>query len=217
MSKQTRVSRGWILRVLTVIVFLGLIAFGGLYFKKYQDLKKNPISSDQAAQAEIDRYIGEVGKLYALPKDEKPSVATVKDKEKLRDQPFFAQAENGDVTLIYSNAKLAILYRPSTSQIINVSSVTIQASSRIKVIGAQAAREAAQKGLTAAQIAYSDGGAAKGAYTKTVVVDVSGKNAEQAVTVAKAVGGEVGNLPAGEVKPDDADILVIAGTTQPAP
>lgn len=91
--------------------------------QKIEEFKTNP---DLAAQAEVDEYIEEVGKLYALPSDEKPSVATVNDKEKLKDQPFFANAENGDVTLIYADSKLALLYRPSTQQIVNVSSVTIE-------------------------------------------------------------------------------------------
>lgn len=90
---------------------------------KYTELTQDP----QAAQAaEVRKYIEEVGKVYDLPKDEEPSVATVKDKEQLKDQAFFAKAENGDITLIYSNAKLALLYRPSTKQLVNVSSVTIQ-------------------------------------------------------------------------------------------
>ena len=90
---------------------------------KLDEYKSNP---EAAAQAEVDKYIEAVGKLYALPSDEKPSVATVNDKAKLKDQPFFANAENGDVTLIYADSKLALLYRPSTKQIVNVSSVTIQ-------------------------------------------------------------------------------------------
>lgn len=124
-----------------VLLVLVLLAAGSWFFfkyrpersdlgKKYADaatqlagFKKDPSA---AAQAEVDKTIDAVGKLYSLPEDEKPSVATVQDKTKLTDQPFFAKAENGDITLIYSTAKLAILYRPSSNQIINVSSVTIQ-------------------------------------------------------------------------------------------
>jgi hypothetical protein len=127
--------------ILNIVLVLILVGAGSWFFlkyrkersdlgKKYADAasqleayKKDP---NAAAQAEVTKTVDEVGKLYALPKDEQPSVATVKDKEKLKDQPFFDKAENGDVTLIYSTAKVAILYRPSTKQIINVSSVTIQ-------------------------------------------------------------------------------------------
>lgn len=123
----------------TVLVVAGVGALGYLYYDARQevtDLKAQVAQKDQkieqyktnpeaAAQEEVNRYIREVGELYALPEDEQPSVATVNDKEKLKDQPFFANAENGDVTLIYAKSKLAILYRPSTKQLIKVSSVTI--------------------------------------------------------------------------------------------
>lgn len=91
--------------------------------QELETYKNNP---EEAARAEVQRYVAEVGKVYALPEGEDPSVATVSDKSKLEDQPFFEKAENGDITLIYTKAKLAILYRPSNKQIVNVSSVTIQ-------------------------------------------------------------------------------------------
>lgn len=133
-----------ILLIANIVAIIALAAGAGFYFMKYRDLtaKNKELSvkfeatskevlayktdPSQASKAEVARIVGEVGKLYALPKEEEPSVATVNDKEKLKDQAFFAKAENGDITLIYSNAKLAILYRPSSKQIINVSSVTIQ-------------------------------------------------------------------------------------------
>lgn len=136
MSKSTKVL------VLTNVALLAALAGSGSWFyfkyrversdlgKKYAEASKQlvayKVDPNQAAQAEADKTISAVGKLYDLPKDEKPSVATVKDKSKLTDQPFFAKAANGDITLIYSSAKLAILYRPTTNQVINVSSVTIQ-------------------------------------------------------------------------------------------
>lgn len=116
---------------------MALAGAAGFYFMKYRDLngkyndvqgKYTELTSDPETvqAAEVRKYIEEVGKVYDLPDGEEPSVATVKDKEQLKDQPFFAKAENGDITLIYSNAKLALLYRPSTKQLVNVSSVTIQ-------------------------------------------------------------------------------------------
>ncbi len=126
---------------LNILLVVVIVAAGSWFFLKYRkersDLGKQYAAAakelasfkqdpNAAAQAEADKTVEAVGKLYSLPKDEKPSVATVSDKEKLKDQPFFVGAENGDITLIYSTAKLAILYRPSTGKIINVSSVTIQ-------------------------------------------------------------------------------------------
>lgn len=142
--KSSTISK--IFTIVAVLAVAGALAAGGYYFIQYRDVRKqldNARSSraeldkqieayradpNEAAQAQADKIIAEVGKSFDLPKDEKPSVATVKDKDKLKDQPFFAKAENNDITFIYSGAKLAILYRPSTKQIINVSSVTIQDS-----------------------------------------------------------------------------------------
>ena len=56
---------------------------------------------------------------------EDPTVATVVDPERLRDQPFFANAKQGDKVLIYTNAKKAILYSPESNKIIEVAPVNI--------------------------------------------------------------------------------------------
>lgn len=197
-----------------ILVIVGLAAFGAYYFKQYQHLKDNPPSADAIAQKEVDTTVTEVGKLYNLPKDEKPTIATVKDKEATKKQygAFFTNAENGDVSLIYSNAKLAILYRPSTKKIVNVSTVTIQNNSaKVKIIGNTTTRQAVAATLKAQQITATDGGEAKTPPTTITVVDISGQNAEQAKKIAEAVKGTVGSLPAGEDKPADTDILIVAG------
>lgn len=80
---------------------------------------------ESAQQASVEQYVEQVARVYDLPEDETPSVATVRDRELLDDQPFFERAENGDVVLIYPEAELAILYRPATGQLVNVSSLTI--------------------------------------------------------------------------------------------
>lgn len=197
-----------------ILVIVGLAAFGAYYFRQYQHLKDNPPSADAIAQKEVDTTVTEVGKLYNLPKDEKPTIATVKDKEATKKQygAFFNNADNGDVSLIYSNAKLAILYRPSTKKIVNVSTVTIQNNNaKVKIIGNTTTRQAVAATLKAQQITATDGGEAKTPPTTITVVDVSGQNAEQAKKIAEAVKGTVGTLPAGEDKPADTDILIVAG------
>lgn len=201
-----------ILILANVLLIAGLAAFGGFYFNKYRDLKTNPTSAEQAQKDELARTIEKVRRIYpSLPNDEEPTFATVSKKEDLKDQPFFEKSENGDVALIYAKAKIAVLYRPSTNQLINVGNLTIQDNLRIKVVGSSAARQAATAALTAAKIISTDGGEAKTAPTSITVVDVSGNNAEQAKKVADALGGTVGSLPAGEDTPTDADILVVAG------
>jgi hypothetical protein len=64
-----------------------------------------------------------IGRFMELPADEQPNLATVTDQEKLKGQDFFAQAQNGDKLLVYPKARKAILYRPSTKKIIEVSNL----------------------------------------------------------------------------------------------
>ena len=106
-----------VLIVLAAVVFLGAIGTAGYFYIQNKKISQNP---DAAAQAETAKLVATVGKLISLPTDETPSVATVTDKTKLADQPFFSKSENGDKVLIYTNAKKAILFRPSTDKIIEV-------------------------------------------------------------------------------------------------
>lgn len=74
---------------------------------------------------ETKALVETIGDLMLLPEGEEPTLATVTDKEKLADQPFFLKAENGDKVLIYSNSGRAVLYRPSLKKIIDVTAVNI--------------------------------------------------------------------------------------------
>lgn len=98
----------------------GIIAFH--FYTKSADLKNNP---QKVAQEENDALVATVGKLMFLPTEERPTVATVADPEKLKDQSFFANAKKGDKVLIYTNAKRAILYNPSSNKIVEIAPINI--------------------------------------------------------------------------------------------
>ncbi|GAC1391714.1 MAG: hypothetical protein NVSMB46_05280 [Candidatus Saccharimonadales bacterium] len=217
MSKEGRVNRFSAKRILAtlvyIIVLVGLAAFGGFYFTKYQDLKNNPPTADQVAKIQLDKTIANVGKLYALPQGEKPTFETVTDKSQLKNQAFFAKAENGDITLIYPNAKLAILYRPSTKKLVNVSTVTTQSNLSVSVIGKLADRQNIESILTTDKIVFTDNGDTKGTYQGVTVIDVSGQHGPDAQAIATALHGQVGSLPLSETKPLNVDVLIIAGST----
>lgn len=65
----------------------------------------------------------EVGKLIDLPTGEEPTLATVTGIEKLRSQPFFQRAKNGDKVLIYAQARKAYLYDPVAKKILDVAPI----------------------------------------------------------------------------------------------
>jgi hypothetical protein len=107
---------------LVVVLLLGATAAAGYYYKQYDTLKKNP---NKTAQDETAATIAAVGKLIALPEGEQPTLATVTDPEKLKSQTFFAHAQKGDKVLVYTGAKKAILYNPTSNMIIEVAPVNI--------------------------------------------------------------------------------------------
>lgn len=112
------------------IIFLILLLFGGLIFlglsyKNSQDEVKRLSNPAQAAKQENKELVITVSKLVELPSKEEPTIATVKDVSKLQNQSFFKNAKNGDKVLIFTQAKKAILYRPSTNKVIEVAPINL--------------------------------------------------------------------------------------------
>lgn len=116
-------------KILVIILVLLLIAGGAggtyYYYGKYQEANNKLNNPEQTAQAEVTKLVGEIGMIMELPEDEQPTVATVLDKDKLKDQGFFVKAENGDKVVIYSKARKAILYRQSSKKIIEVAPIDL--------------------------------------------------------------------------------------------
>lgn len=73
--------------------------------------------------------IEKIGKLVELPEGENPALLTVSDPEKLRDQPFFAEAKIGDRLLLYQRAQQAFLYDPVADKVLGVAAIGIQPTS----------------------------------------------------------------------------------------
>ena len=193
-----------------IVLALAIVAF--YFYSQYQSIKKNP---NQAAQAETEQLVAKVGKLIDLPKDETPTVATVLDKEKLKGQAFFSNAENGDKILIYTKDKKAIVYRPSQNKLINVGPIAIDQKSQIQlaIVSAGGDTASAQKKLEdkfAGTVAVSGVTDAKNknSVKQLTVVDVSGQNADSAKQIAQELGGTVGSLPAGETATAGSTIVV---------
>lgn len=127
-TTQSASQKPWMGLLIKVLPFLllFLLGAGGMVYLARQKPEILGLSKGSSlVQAEVDALVAEVGKLIELPADENPTVATVTDVEKVKEQPFFANAKNGDKVLIYTNARKAILYRPSEKRIIEVGAVNI--------------------------------------------------------------------------------------------
>lgn len=111
--------------LLPLLIAFVLLVAGGVsfvFYTKYKEVKDNP---QIVAQQEVDYLTNKVSKLMKLPDDEQPTIATVQDKEKLKEQPFFKDADNGDKLLIYTKAQKAIIYRDKTNTLINVGPIAL--------------------------------------------------------------------------------------------
>lgn len=102
-------------RILLIAILV--IIIGGIFLAwAISDMNTN--SEITNTKEETNKLVSLVGKLMTLPADEVPDLATIIDKNVLNSQPFFAKSENGDNVLIYRKAKIAILYRSSTNEVI---------------------------------------------------------------------------------------------------
>lgn len=113
----------WFLVIVSLAVSAGTAVYFVDKYNKSQKEVKRLSDPTTAAQDEATKLISKIGTLTDLPKGEQPTVATVTDTAKLADQPFFDSAVNGDRVLIYTEAKKAFLYRPSTNKVINIAPV----------------------------------------------------------------------------------------------
>ncbi len=221
-----------------ITVGLVVLVIGGLSINSFRLSKQNKIlglqmetlkkDPDSVAKEEIKLLVEKLTKLVVLPAEEEPVVATVTDKEKLKDQPVFARAENGDKILIYSKAQKAYIYRPASNLLIDVIPVNIgnqqitisgvDAKSPLRIALVNGSKNAGitnelekrinDKNIPGVSV-VSKATAKSDAYEKTLVIDISGKMGKQAAELALLVGGEVATQSS-ETFPK-ADLMIIIG------
>ena len=103
-----------------IIICIALVVSNIIFINKIHNLE-NP---GEAVSRETNQIVKDISAFIVLPKDETPTLATVSDPSKLKDQKFFANAQVGDKVLIYQASQKAILWRPSIKKIIEISSVS---------------------------------------------------------------------------------------------
>lgn len=112
--------------VIIAFVILSLLAVGGsgagiYYYVQY----KNVLRRVKDPTIEVKEILAKVGKLIDLPQDEEPTVATVQDAEAIKNQPFFSKAQNGYRVILYTNARMAILFDEKNNKIINIGAINV--------------------------------------------------------------------------------------------
>lgn len=130
-EEKTKVGSSKKNRALSAIVVLAVllclaVGIAGYFYYQYKY-----VATVNGQVDEVASLTKIIGAMIELPEGETPTLATVTDKEKLIGQPFFQKAENGDKVLIYTNTGRAILYRPSTKKIVDVTTVNVNAPVQI--------------------------------------------------------------------------------------
>lgn len=218
-----------ILIALIAVVILALVGVGFMYYqyqKTASELKKvksqvNTTQGGGANQNEIKRLVSEVSKIMRLPENETPSIATITDVSKLKDQPFFKNAKNGDILLVFNKSGQAVLYDSKDKKIVDTTTLVTTASFnqqfKVAIRNGTATpnlagkmEEDLKKTLGVINVVSKEN-AQKQTYEKTQVIIINQAALEFASNVAKAINAQVADIPADEPKPKDADILIIIG------
>lgn len=123
LSKKSIVLIVGLLALITVSIIPSIF-----FYTKYTQTKSELNKTKNDLPDETKALVQKVGKHYALTQDEVPTIATIKEIEKLRDEPFFAKAKNGDRVLIYDKWKRAILYDPKADIILEIGAINFDNS-----------------------------------------------------------------------------------------
>lgn len=123
-----------------VLLLISMISTTGYFYTQVQKnhrelsaLKTTPQPTPPTGNVQI---VNAVSKLIELPPVQPDDIIPIKDKSLLKDQPFFDQAKNDDVLLVYRTIKKAVLYRPSTNKIVDVTTINISSAAPGQVSGA---------------------------------------------------------------------------------
>ncbi len=117
----------WKRRWWQVAIAAVLVAAVGYLVYGYANAQTELARLNGGSGSEVQSLVNQIGRYLVLP-DEAPTLATVNDVSKLKNQEFFKNAQNGDKVLIFSKAGRALLYRVSTKKIIEYSKVDLSSS-----------------------------------------------------------------------------------------
>ena len=120
----------YIIPGLGVVAIISVVFALSLYVIKSRPelvgLAPSTIATDpQSLQRDNEETIKKVGELILLPVGETPTVAQITTLEQTQGQDFFRNAAIGDKIVVYSNARKAYLYRPSSHKLIEVGIVSV--------------------------------------------------------------------------------------------
>jgi len=226
-----RKKRHVLLPLALAVLGVSVLAAVFAYIKYQESTQQAPTQA--GGGLEVERIVNEISTVVELPQGETPSLATVSDASLLSEQPFFKNAKNGDVVLFYNESKKAILYRPTTKKVIDITTINTEGDSQpsatpsaavenIKIVILNGTQEAgltrkARELLEGDSIEVVSTGNTKEDYQTTSISSVStsvslpDSQLREIVKGITQVTPRITALPAGEDKPSNADAVLILG------
>ncbi|MBI2600322.1 hypothetical protein HYW42_00015 [Candidatus Daviesbacteria bacterium] len=141
--------------IIATIVGIITIPSGSFLYTKYAkpsikagkpgEVKSATTQGQVVTKTNREELVKEVSKSIDLPTDEKPVVATITEIEKLKNQPFFQKAKNGDKVLVYQKNKKAYLYDPVTQKVLDIIPINMATPSGITKTNFSASSSATEK------------------------------------------------------------------------
>lgn len=107
------------LNILVLMLFVSFLVTSYLFFQA----RKLTTDPNIVQEKKIKKTVEMVEKLIDLPQGELPTMAVISSVEGLKDQPFFMDAKEGDVVLLFNNAQKIYLFDPEKNIILNASSL----------------------------------------------------------------------------------------------
>jgi hypothetical protein len=239
-------------KLLLGVVIVGVVAAGGWWAFSAQtgDILANLSANagEKLTDAQVQAVISRVSKFMVVPSDEKPSVVVLRGTAELAaQQPFYRDAKDGDVLIVYSSR--AIIYDAKANKLVSVSPIqqntatpvpstvasgsaqvtptptpsgtpvapeksTIEVrngTSTSGLAGKMASDLKTKFGGTKGWVTSTKTGDAKGTYTATVLVDLTGGKKPGALAALEAYTGAKGvtSMPKGEVTSTDDFVIII--------
>lgn len=111
-------KKSLLLLCIAILCLVGIVSIAWYRHSASKNSSTEPVD-------ELATTLAQVGKVVDLPKDETPTLATISDKEALPPEFLFKNAQNGDMVLVYTEAKKAYLYRPSTNKVVEITSINL--------------------------------------------------------------------------------------------
>lgn len=111
--------------IIFIVTLVLLIYF--ILYPTFQKVLRSPPTTPTSLTPQISptppNLLSQLGKLIVLPTGETPQIITITDIDRFKDQPFFKNAKNGDVLILYTKNKQAILFDPKDNKILNTAPI----------------------------------------------------------------------------------------------